>query len=149
MKSITSDGKKAKLSEEKAKMNDNLTTETVGSLVGKSLQSDHLLDTDTDKHKLHIDPSLSHMLHTQKFVKDNMKTFHNSLVMKIRKCVFCYEAWPVKTVAKKDMSKVYRALSIWVVLRKVASHCVLRDWDPLPLPFISPSHSVTTCYCQV
>ena len=40
-----------------------------------------------------------------------------------------------------------RALSIWVVLHEVASHCILRDWDPLPLSFSSPSHSVITCYC--
>ena len=43
---------------------------------------------------------------------------------------------------------VVRALSIWVVSNEVASHCVLRGWDPLPLPFLSPSHSVTACHVK-
>ena len=51
-----------------------------------------------------------------------------------------------KQQLKNFNEQITRALSIWVVLHEVASHCVLRDWDPLPLSFISPSHSVTTCY---
>ena len=45
----------------------------------------------------------------------------------------CFSEHKDEIVTKRFVD--IRALSIWVVLHEVASHCILRDWDPLPLSF--------------